>query len=447
MKKRCILKSRLINVSIKRTIACFLSLMFFAIASFSCLVFSEDASSVQEENIVNIKIEDLISTMDTDIINAAGDIACILTVDGKIKAFFKDYYSKEISSENYTSDQSTQSSDTSSDSVTSEENILSNALKKNGVIKFNSFGDYKNKRLAENSINQIKNAIYEFKDVIGIKNSAGTIIALDNNSSIIHFDFTSGYLEENSPYIFNPSENLGKKPLKITTSDNYFAVLYEDGTVSTTVSDNSGYSKELEETSQWVDIKKISTGENHIVGIKKDGSVVAAGINNYGQKDIGSYSNVANVATSLNHTVLLLSNGTVKATGNNNNGQCDVSGFDNIVAIDTSETGTVGLKCNGTVVYTGAGEQIKRDVTFWENIVAVKAGKNFVIGITDEGKIVLSQQDIENPLIIDENVSVNTNDAKYLKDTRIKIKSAYDKNSSNIEYRLQQEKINERNKQ
>lgn len=63
--------------------------------------------------------------------------------------------------------------------------------------------------------------------------------------------------------------------------------LKEDGTVVTTK--NSYLNSDFQvNTSKWTDIIQISGWQNHLVGLKKDGTVVASGgSNRYGELDVG----------------------------------------------------------------------------------------------------------------------------------------------------------------
>ena len=54
----------------------------------------------------------------------------------------------------------------------------------------------------------------------------------------------------------------------------------------------------------------------HTVGVKSDGTVVAVGRNNYGQCNVGSWTDIVQVAAGDGHTVGLKSDGTVVAVGN-----------------------------------------------------------------------------------------------------------------------------------
>ena len=71
------------------------------------------------------------------------------------------------------------------------------------------------------------------------------------------------------------------------------------------------------------------------------------------------------ISTGDNHTVGLKADGTVVATGDNEDGKCDVSGWKDIIAISAGDSHTVGLKKDGTVVATGSNRYEQCDVSDW----------------------------------------------------------------------------------
>ena len=111
----------------------------------------------------------------------------------------------------------------------------------------------------------------------------------------------------------------------------------------------------------------ISAGDDHTVGLKSDGTVVAVGSNRYGQCDVSQWRD--NVAVNAGwHTVGLKSDGTVVVVGSNKYGQCDVSQWTDIVAVSAGGLHTVGLKSDGTVVAVGYNGDGRCDVGGWKNI-------------------------------------------------------------------------------
>lgn len=144
--------------------------------------------------------------------------------------------------------------------------------------------------------------------------------------------------------------------------------------------------KEIEDKStQWVDIVSVSVGgsgdrfrgKGHIVGLTKDGRVVAVGDNDYGQCDVSDWAEEHIVAISAGdyHTVALTEDGRVLTTQKE---ECHFDGVDftdsveqiakwrNIVAVSAGYGFTLGLKSDGTVVSAGNKNDGQASVKGWE---------------------------------------------------------------------------------
>lgn len=132
----------------------------------------------------------------------------------------------------------------------------------------------------------------------------------------------------------------------------------------------------------------ISAGNQHTVGVKTDGTVVAVGAQEHGRCNVSDWTDIVAVSAGTYHTVGLKEDGTVVATGENGNGQCDVSGWTDIVAVSAGALHTVGLKADGTVVATGQNEDGQGNVSGWTDIVAVSAGSLYTVGLKEDGTVV-----------------------------------------------------------
>jgi alpha-tubulin suppressor-like RCC1 family protein len=125
------------------------------------------------------------------------------------------------------------------------------------------------------------------------------------------------------------------------------------------------------------------------VGIKFYGTVVAVGLNDKGQRDVDSWSNVVQVAAGGYHTVGLKSDGTVVAVGKSDEDQLEVSSWSGIVQVAAGGYHTVGLKSDGTVVTAGWNYYGQRDdVSSWSGIVQVAAGFGHTVGLKSDGTVV-----------------------------------------------------------
>jgi len=137
------------------------------------------------------------------------------------------------------------------------------------------------------------------------------------------------------------------------------------------------------DVSEWTDIIAISAA-SHTVGLKSDGTVVACGVNRYGQCDLSGWTDIVAISTGDDHTVGLRSDGTVVAKGNNESGQCDVSHWKNIIDVAACKETTFGLRADGTIVAAG-----KKNYGYtWRNIVSICGGTNDLVGLRNDGTVV-----------------------------------------------------------
>lgn len=137
------------------------------------------------------------------------------------------------------------------------------------------------------------------------------------------------------------------------------------------------------DTESWKDIVAVSAS-SHTVGLCEDGTVVAVGVNRYGQCNVDSWENIIAVYAGDYHTVGLHEDGSVVAVGNNSHGQCDVSHWKNIIAVAAAEETTFGLTEDGRVLSVGK----KNYGSDWNNIIAISAGPYHLVGLRENGTVV-----------------------------------------------------------
>ena len=136
--------------------------------------------------------------------------------------------------------------------------------------------------------------------------------------------------------------------------------------------------------------RSMAGGGFHNVAIRKDGTVLAAGNNDDGQCDVGSWKNIVAVSAGVYHTVGLREDGRVVATGKNHYGQCDVDNWTDIVAVTAGGYHTLGLRSDGTVVAVGSNNKGACEVEEWTDIVALAAGNYFTVGLKRDGTVVVA---------------------------------------------------------
>ncbi|TLM75321.1 MAG: hypothetical protein FDZ70_06920 [Actinobacteria bacterium] len=140
----------------------------------------------------------------------------------------------------------------------------------------------------------------------------------------------------------------------------------------------------------WTDITAIGGGYAHAVGLRSDGSVVAAAGwisagDDFGQCDVSDWTDIVAVAGGFWHTIGLRRDGTVVAAGSAGDGRCDVSDWTDIAAVACGNWYTLGLRRDGTVLATAGSSG---DVSDWSDIAAVAAGGSHNVGLKRDGTVV-----------------------------------------------------------
>jgi beta-lactamase regulating signal transducer with metallopeptidase domain len=144
--------------------------------------------------------------------------------------------------------------------------------------------------------------------------------------------------------------------------------------------------------STWKDIVSVAAGGEAwaysllTIGLKKDGTV--ASTDKWGNMfDVSSWKDIIAVSAGDWHLAGLKKDGTAVATGVNEHHECDVSMWKDIIAISAGYMHTVGLKADGTVVAVGSNECHECDVSAWKDIIAVSAGLYYTIGLKKDGTL------------------------------------------------------------
>ena len=157
---------------------------------------------------------------------------------------------------------------------------------------------------------------------------------------------------------------------------------------------------------------RLAVGFYHTVGLKADGTVVAAGRNDEGQCDVGGWTGVVALACADYNTLALLSDGTVLSTGYQP--FSELSGWRDVSFLAAGSYGAVAISADGRVygshpslrseelavavvadVSTGYCVAVKEDGTVvhtalelpWENVVALSAATTGTLALTDDGRV------------------------------------------------------------
>ena len=144
---------------------------------------------------------------------------------------------------------------------------------------------------------------------------------------------------------------------------------------------------------------RLAVGFYHTVGLKSDGTVVAAGRNEEGQCNVSGWTGVKAIDCGAYHTAALLQDGTVVCTGRNDEGQCETGSWTTIVELVCTDYNTVGLTADGTIV--SAGFQAFSELSGWQHITAIGGGSYAVCGVSESGQVLSSHASMRSEEMTD----------------------------------------------
>jgi alpha-tubulin suppressor-like RCC1 family protein len=166
--------------------------------------------------------------------------------------------------------------------------------------------------------------------------------------------------------------------------------LRADGTVISNEMDSEQDFDQMYFVEDWKNIISIIGGSEHLLGLKKDGTVLATGNNDHGECEISRWRDIVQISAGSCVSVGLKKNGTVVVTGFAE-GLDELKNWTDIVAISCGTDHVLGLKANGTVVAAGENKYGQCNVSAWKNIVAISAGEDHSLGLTKEHAVVATK--------------------------------------------------------
>lgn len=154
-----------------------------------------------------------------------------------------------------------------------------------------------------------------------------------------------------------------------------------DGTVIA-----AGKEKLVEAVSKWTDIASIYSAPWHLVGLKKDGTVVISGSHFYYKHQgpaVSEWRNIVDIYTDLKHIYGIQADGRVVAASSEYEEQNEATSWCDIVGMGKDMYGIVGLKADGTITTEGYG-----NVKVWEDVVALfHDGGASIYGLRKDGTV------------------------------------------------------------
>lgn len=182
----------------------------------------------------------------------------------------------------------------------------------------------------------------------------------------------------------------------VAASGEIFMALKADGTIYYTVTPNLlSDTQQLEVVCKaldgWKDLCSIAAGYTHLVGLKTDGTVVAAGKNDRGQCDVQDWTDIVCVTAGMYYTVGVKADGTLVYAGDPSAiGQIEWEST-GVVAVSGSDYMLMALLEDGSVKTWAANG---RSSEGWEDAVQICAGHAGPAALKKDGTVLVSDPDL-----------------------------------------------------
>ena len=216
---------------------------------------------------------------------------------------------------------------------------------------------------------------------------------IDSLSNSNRFTLTSdsvAYISKNSNilYVIKNDSSIEKETdvLQFSASERNRAILFNNGRVKAD-GDNSYGQCDVHELN---DIVFILCAPNclYAVNKKREVSVVGAVLDS----SVSKWKNIKRLSCGSYHVLGLTTESTVKIAGSMLDDSIVevVSNWTNVRSVSASTDCSVALFYDGTVAFAGRKNDPRNDVDSWKKIVSVSVDSSYVIGITEDGEIKLA---------------------------------------------------------
>ena len=139
----------------------------------------------------------------------------------------------------------------------------------------------------------------------------------------------------------------------------------------------------------WHEITMIAGGESHVLGLRMDGTVVAAGSNSFKENNVSSWKNVKKIFATDDTSFAITHSGEILSTGKNYLREQDgIRNIKDIVEIVAGDTFVLGLTEDGCVQANRNTDSPGSRVDHWRDIIAIAARRDHSLGLKNDGTVV-----------------------------------------------------------
>lgn len=149
----------------------------------------------------------------------------------------------------------------------------------------------------------------------------------------------------------------------------------------------------------WTDVIRLALGEEHLVGLRENGSFLLGGFSPVKQSTFDARASkmrtVKAVAASTGGcTLTLLENGTVNFFGKENDARGEIQAWKDIVSIDAENGYAVGLSSEGSIRLAGNVKPLldmgRSAAADWKDVAVIACGDSSIAGVTSSGQLLLA---------------------------------------------------------
>ena len=198
---------------------------------------------------------------------------------------------------------------------------------------------------------------------------------------------------DGSVALFTPSGETafdppGKGRRQIAVGGTFVAALLKDGTVELLQVSEGLYEDQLLRAEQWQGVETLSAGRGPPAG----GHRRRQGAGGWGQRVRPGAASAGRQGwwpsrRAYNHSIALRRDGTLVSAGDNTFGQCEVGSLRQIIYVATGIKNTVAVDSAGNVHLLGEESTGMEAAAGWEKTTFLYIGSNFLCGIGAEGEV------------------------------------------------------------
>ena len=148
------------------------------------------------------------------------------------------------------------------------------------------------------------------------------------------------------------------------------------------------------DVAEWRDIRLVRTADTYTVGLTHDGRLLIAGLPPFDPLLLAPFDGrISDVAVSSTHILCRLSDGCAVATlpPDPDTGRTEldpaVSAWYHVMEIAAGEGMSVGLCYGGTVRASSKDPSVQKEISTWREIVSVSCGSTYVVGLGVDGRL------------------------------------------------------------